>query len=630
MKKQGNLDSSNRVTLNTPTIKHARFIPWVIFLASIIVHIVSSTIFRVPAIYPDEFGVLAVGNWLYGGVHWGVVCEFYYGYTFSLFSGWVFHLSDNAATIYLYVLIIKSVLISFIPVLCYKTLDETLDIKETRIKIILSAMVSLYPAFVVYSKGVLNETMLHLAFVLCIYLIAKCITITFPAAEDNMQKQINQKLKFRLYSVLLGFIIVFAYASHGIGLVYIIAVCLTILAAYLFTKRHIVSYPFFTGSLVIFLFIDSRVKDYIINGYYRAADELLQNTLGDSINSMLTMLNSEGLRLFIRSIIGRLHYLPSATFGVFILACIVLSIFIKNLIKRKEPASTSEQVTALVSIFAGLLLIGSIVVSSVFLLESIQEFHGVFYIYGRYYEYMALPLIMLGLYRILLKTISNKQLMIYSGISIGIYLGLTIFMQVFVVPHFTLIDMPLPYQPFNNYGVLPFVGDSALFTYNTGPLATVTLLVFIVTVLLLRTKHAILAPLLLALMFVYSSVYGILSFALPMSNIVYTNVHVPLNTVISKYENTDISFSGNEPDVYVIVDISDFRFLEYITQLAFNRHTLTDGFYFQDWIEEWNEGTFEFTGDSIILSESDLGLENISNSFEKIVSSDGAYIWLWK
>jgi hypothetical protein len=69
----------------------------------------------------------------------------------------------------------------------------------------------------------------------------------------------------------------------------------------------------------------------------------------------------------------------------------------------------------------------------------------------------------------------------------------------------------------------------------------------------------------------------------------------------------------------------EFLFIYLLSQLSFNRHTLKDAITFYDWL--WKEESNERFDHAVIVSESDLPLDTFNETYRRIASSEGAYVW---
>jgi len=618
-----------------------------LFFGFFIFNIVIATMYRAPVSYPDEYGVLMTANHLYGGVDWQG--SIYYGYTSAPLIGWVFLLFEDIRSIYFGVLFVKSILISLVPVFCYKLLNEVLmvdgdgsqgkfralfsfrgrDFGSREFKVFLSAAISLYPALTMYSKRSCNETMLHLSLFICFYLIGKSAFC-------------NDKVKLRIYSAFLGFFAVFAYATHGMGLSFIAAILMIIPIAHILTKKALVSYPFFLASFLTFFFIDSRIKAYLMEVVFQRAEGDLKNTFAYSFNRMMeTVFNTEGLKTFIKSIVSRIHYMSTATFGLFLLLAVILLVFVFLYMKkrfalqkdlRKSFAPTQhERAEMALAIFSFLIIACGVGLSTLNHIQVTQQRHGIYYFYGRYFEYMVLPLILFGLYYLFTKGIKKRQLLVSAGISASAYVLMAVFMQRFVVPFVTMKGATTKRHMI--YGVLPFTGSSVseltesgnfnVVQYSMIALGIAGLGGLIVMTFLLFKKYHKLALILLCGLFLYGTAFNLAASGILISRMNYNRYYAPLEVILEDFKEIE--------DVY-----DEFPTLYFVSrknidwsrrvQLTFNRYSVASSMHIKRFEDIKNPQT-RFNN-AIIIADNDFELEKIDAAYQKILSTENSAAWI--
>ena len=601
---------------------------WLLFIGFFLFNAVIATQFKSPVSYPDEHGVLMAARHIYGGESWRGSAS-YYGYSSILLIGWLFLIFEDIRHIYVGVLMVQSVLIALVPVLCYKLLNEVLKVEKASVKLLLSMAVSLYPSLTLYSKFARNETMLTIALFGCFYLIGKC-----TACED--------KRKLRIYSALLGFFPVLAYASHGMGLAHIVAVFMIVFVSHILSKKKLVSYPAFLASFAVFFFADSKIKAYLMEFVFKGAEGDLRNTFMYSLKRMIkTALNTDGLKTFFRAIVSKAHYVSTATFGLFLLLSVILHIFIflyfkKRFSSKKElrkafAPEPLERTEVTLAVFAFFILLCGVVLSTLNHISAIQLRQGTYYFYARYYEYMVLPLILFGLYYVFTKEITLKKLLLSSGASAGIYVALAIFTQLFVVPY--VIQEGAETKRNTIYGVLPYIGSSIAELRNAGTQIIVEYNVIlmgiaglggliVMTVLLAKKFHKTVV-ILLAAMFLYGSFFGLLAGALPMTNMNYDRYYAKLESMRSDFSEVDDVYE-EFPTLYVLNDKTLGG--SYRIQLAFNRYVVKGNITFDKWQETENPG--EKFNNAIIISDKDFELEVIDPAYLKILSTENTTVWI--
>ena len=67
----------------------------------------------------------------------------------------------------------------------------------------------------------------------------------------------------------------------------------------------------------------------------------------------------------------------------------------------QKASRAVETAMFLLTLFSFVLLFSGIIISTLYLLDYTQRMGGAYYFCGRYYEYMALPLLLLGMAHVL-------------------------------------------------------------------------------------------------------------------------------------------------------------------------------------------------------------------------------------
>ena len=658
---------------------------WLLFFAFTLFHMAIASLFSAPFFYPDEYGPIAIGNWMFKGPAWTFKPTLYYGYTFSPFVGLVLQFFENIRDIYVGSLIIKALQISLIPFFCYKLLNEALGVTNARVKILLSVAVSLYPSFTVYSKYLTNDSTLHFTLFICLYLIGKCAVWQGKDNSREGESSLFRRIlvSFRrdnvlcIYSALLAFFTVFAYATHGMGLAFIVTVCFIVPAAHITTKKKLVNYPFFVASFALFYFLDSKMKKIIMDAVYLTLTDTsgIGNTFNYSYNVMtITLSKFTGLIYFVKLVLSRLHYASSATFILFPLAAIVMLVFSFGYLKKRfsrnalhvdssdtaaeaahdtatmataekiatdtaTAAEPRDNVAFVLSLFGFAIITCGITLSTLNNIGSVQESHGTIYFYGRYYEYMAMPLIIIGLSHILSRGIAGKKMLIYSGVALAFYLLLSVFVQIHVAPY--VVNNPLGGETrINNLvilGVLPFIGNSYnellsatggdLLRYSVWTLGLTSLVSFLIMLFLFtRKKRKSLALAVLTVMFAYGTIFDLDITALRYS----TGDYVYSYAYLEKLAGALKQFKDIYDEYPILIVISERLGSEASSsnvkwsraQLAFNKYNVSVALNIAEYEKYRRPQT------AIIVSEQDHKLEENDRRCKKILEAPNVYVWL--
>lgn len=585
--------------------------PWLLFAACVLFNVVLAAFFRAPYAYPDEYGVFANGNWMFGGVSWDYKPPMYYGYTFSPFVGLLMQFFDGIRPVYIGSLCIKAVQLSFIPVLCYKLLDQVLGSENIRMKMFLSSIACLYPSIVLYSKYVSNETTLHLTLFLCLFLIGKC------AVEQR-------KGRIRLYSALLGFFVVFAYATHGMGLAFIVAVCFTLPVAHFLTRKRLVSYPVFIAALALSYFLDSQIKAAVMDAVYTTLETGAVNTMEFGLDKLLTTWREPGaVWSVIHIFLARLLYMAGATFGTFYLAVVAMLVYVCGFLKArftKKDISPADVALFTVTLFCFAIFLCGLSLSSLANIQSAENMGGKMFFYGRYYEYMGLPLIMVGFHYLFGQDFSKKRLLCYSGIVMVLYVILSLYIRATVIP--ITADETTNY--FFTLGIVPYIGNTSVYIsvdseipmyINLYTMALFTLVFFSVMMYLIIFKNfRRMAIGLLLVLFMYGTIYDLRTTVLHLSVANYDYFYAylePLRAALDEYSDVYDAF----PNLYVVSNSvgsedSPSSLTRGRPQLAFFNYSVADLIRPHQFLEI--EGAQSLFANAILVSDEDMGLEDLS------------------
>lgn len=608
---------------------------WILFTVFALFNIGLSLLFRAPYAYPDEYGVFAAGNWMFGSVSWDYKPAMYYGYTFSPFVGILMQLFDGIRPVYIISLCIKALQLSLIPVLSYKLLHEVLENQDPRMKMFISSIASLYPSITLYAKYMSNETTLHLTLFICLYLIGKCAV-----------SQRNDLI--RIYSVLLGFFAAFAYATHGMGLSFIVAICFVIPVAHFFTKKRLVSYPLFIASLALFYFLDAIMKDLVTEAVYSVMENGAINTFSYSLNRLLTTFFEPGaIQSLVNIFLSRMLYIMASTFGMFPLALITMFVFVCHFVKARfthKRLNSQDCALFVVTLFSFAIFLCGLSLSTLNSIQSAESLIGKSFFYGRYFEYMAFPLIMVCFHYIFIKEVPKKTLLTYSIIVMTFYLVLSLYLEISVIP--ILADNTINH--FFILGVVPFLGNTNVYLsvdseismqFNLYVLWVFTVVVFFVIMYLIIVRNYRKTAIgILLCMFLYGTIYDLRTTVLTLSvanyNYFYSHME-PLREALDEYSDVYEQY----PNLYVITnhlgaEESPESLIRGRSQLSFFNYSVA-GVFRPHLLNEVPDPQITFQN-AIIVSNEDIALDILSEyegyenyvGYTKIYESPTAYIWI--
>lgn len=132
-------------------------------------------------IISDEYNTLSEGVFLIGGQELGDTFSTlhntgYYGWGYAILYSSIYHLCHNMKIVYHTALIFNSFFVALIPVIAYKIAIKFFHVDRIN-SLYISCCLSFYPAYVIYSKYALNETiLLFIIWPILYYLLEFCNT----------------------------------------------------------------------------------------------------------------------------------------------------------------------------------------------------------------------------------------------------------------------------------------------------------------------------------------------------------------------------------------------------------------------------------------------------------------------
>lgn len=605
--------------------------PWSIYFIFVILNATLAFFHPAPFVFPDEYGPIAIGNWIAGGQAWGFRPALYYGYTFSPFIAPFLILFDDIRYVYLGSLIVKAFKISLIPFFTYKILYEVFEVKKPLIRVLIPIVIGLFPSVVIYSKYLTNDSTLHVTLFICFYLIGKC------ACLDSC---VERNIKLWIYSALLGFFAVFAYATHGMGLAFIVAIFMTIIATHIFTKRMLVKYPFFLGSFAVFFLIDRALKEMVKNAVFGTTGGGTRiNTFEHSFEVMSNNLfEPKNIIYFFSTSFSRLYYSFASTFGFFQLSLIILGVFAfyfiktnysKKIHKDDKPCNLkSERVLFILAIFSFVIVGCGIGLST---LSNLGPVDGRFVFYGRYHDYMLLPMLIVGLYYIFCREIDKKTLLKYAIITMVSFILYSAWIHFFVIESAGSGAVVALFI----LGILPYLGASmdsissfGAFPHSVILLTIVNIFVFCAAMFILfdAKKKRFIAIVLLAIMFAFGTYYGTVTTMMASSNQSYNNFFTgweESQSVLEEFRDIHDEF----PYLYIISNriatlTANHNIIQSRGQLNFMDFTVIRTFRIDRWLE-WQK-----VENAMIFSDRNLSTEEIGEGVIQIYEAHGVNIWI--
>lgn len=384
----------------------------ILYFATLSLSIIPAFFYTAPA-FEDGLGTMATAAYL-AGYDWSnflAADGYYYKYGQSLWYLLPFFLIPHAVLRYRVMLIINSVLTSFIPVLAWRIAEGKLHI-EKRTAFLIAFLTGIYPSILLYCKYTWAETNLMVLPWVYLLLLLKIYGI-------------EEKHRIR-DSIFLAAAVVYAFMSHQRGMVLILAVTLTLVcmqftlwrmscmrcvscdtgcvshSAISFDEKKGIFWPAYLLTLGAGLLVD-----FILSGwqktYVYAGAVMEHNTLRDFLKPELyrKLLSEEGLRVVLDTVVGWLFHSGASTFGCAFLGLLFMIGVVWRWLRGQERQEYGYLVVSLMGLFCyfGALALG--------LLFFFQDLYGYFdgsrvercdhLLFGRYLESSVPILLFLGL-----------------------------------------------------------------------------------------------------------------------------------------------------------------------------------------------------------------------------------------
>ncbi len=384
----------------------------ILYIVTITLSIIPAFFYTAPA-FEDGLGTMAAAAYL-AGYDWSnflAADGYYYKYGQSLWYLLPFFLIPHAVLRYRVMLIINSVLTSFIPVIAWRIAEGKLHI-ERRTAFLIAFLTGIYPSILLYSKYTWAETNLMVLPWVCLLLLLKIYGI-------------EERHRIR-DSIFLAVTVVYAYMSHQRGMVLILAVTLTLVCLQFTLQRmscmRCVSHNTSCGSHSAIPYDEKKgifwpaylltlgaglLVDFILSGwqktYVYAGAVMEHNTLRDFLQPELyrKLLSAEGLRVVLDTAVGWLFHSGASTFGCAFLGLLFMIGVVWRWLRGQERQEYGYLVVSLLGLFCyfGALALG--------LLFFFQDLYGYFdgsrvercdhLLFGRYLESSVSILLFLGL-----------------------------------------------------------------------------------------------------------------------------------------------------------------------------------------------------------------------------------------
>lgn len=307
----------------------------------------------------DELGTLT-NTALLTGRNWGtgIISNggFYYRYGMAFVWLLPFLIFKDPIMVYKAASFVNALFMATTPVMAYYISRRYLKIEKEKEAALLAAGSTIISSVMFQGIYLRGDMMLIVLNWVCALLILNAMY-----AKTRKERQI--------YTILLSFCAVYAYACHSRGIVMVIATAMTVLLIPFFTKEKERRLPYisFFGSMAVFLVIDKILVRYFKRTIWgsRAA-----HATGIPKESLELLTKIKGIKSYIRMAVGWLYNSFSSTLGLVCVGLIACVIIVFLMFRRSKKVTSKEGTLAL---FGFLSYAGSFVLGTVFFLKSVKK-----------------------------------------------------------------------------------------------------------------------------------------------------------------------------------------------------------------------------------------------------------------
>ena len=364
-----------------------------IILIFLVFNFIISLNVKILAINPDEINVLAIPAKLSGN-KWYLVSKLYYGWGGAIFYYPLFALIKNPIIVYRSIILVNSILLSFIPCISYIMLEDFFKIYDRKLKLLISFFLGIYPGTFSMAQYGWNETWVRLITWVILFILLKLV---------------YEEKKRKMKSFFLGFLLAYSYAIHGRMIVLIPVIIIIYLYFFILKKRSILNISFGLIGFILMFFIDKIIKGRLQIWFFLSQKGSLINTFSDTVNNRLKVITDiNAIMSIIRAMFSYLFYINITSFGILALALVLL-------IKLWKENNVQNIKYTVIGIFSVIGIVFSSIIGALFFAK---DFTGVdnFYIYGRYTDHFTSVIILFIIVLIIKKKIDMSN--VYQAITI--------------------------------------------------------------------------------------------------------------------------------------------------------------------------------------------------------------------
>lgn len=285
--------------------------------------------------------------------------SFYYKCFQALLYLPVFMWVKNPFMQYKVIMVLHAVLLSVIPVIAYEISRRYLNVEKGK-SVILALSAGFLPAVILYSQYARADMLLMVVPWPALYFLLR--------SYEAVQK--GDKKCAVIFSVLVSFFAVSAYAAHTRGVVLVIAVVMTVYLFLLVRKKKLVNNFAFLGATAVLMVADKLMTSYMKRmvwpqGVQHASAEVFD------FAALKLIFTFKGMKSLVKLTIGWVFNAFTSTYGMIALGMVV-SIFVIVYFFRKTHEITDTELV--ISVYGLLNLLGSAALGILFFFKPVYQF----------------------------------------------------------------------------------------------------------------------------------------------------------------------------------------------------------------------------------------------------------------
>lgn len=284
----------------------------------------------------DETSNLSITAYL-AGYNWSytnfAIGNYFYKYFQVLFYLPFFKMNIDPFLRYQLMMGFNSIIYCFVPVICYHICRSYLKLDYKR-SVMCSFATGSIASVILYTQHVSSDLFME---------VLPWVTILFIFKSMRSVEE-NRKIRTVIYSICTAFVSVCAYASHGRGIIIVIASFMTIVLMRLVWKKKIVNFLAYIATLIICLVIDSFLTRFFMENVFPFGVD--HNSLSNiETDAMLGIFTSySGFVSLVKLFLAWLYSAATSSFGMCLIGLVAASIILHRFHKNKEDADSNELV----------------------------------------------------------------------------------------------------------------------------------------------------------------------------------------------------------------------------------------------------------------------------------------------